>query len=45
MAVLCGTRIRYICLLVHLISGDLVGDVEEGGDSFGTRFHGVVDLV
>jgi hypothetical protein len=32
MAMLCGTRIRYSRLLVHLIGGDLAGRVEEGGD-------------
>jgi hypothetical protein len=42
---LCGTRIRYSRLLVHLVGGDLAGSVEEGGDSSGRRFHGVVDLV
>jgi hypothetical protein len=43
--VLCGIRIRYSSLLVHLIGGDLADDVEEGGDSFDRRFHEVVDLV
>jgi hypothetical protein len=42
---LCQTRIRYIRLLVHLVGGDLVGDIEEGGDSSGRCFYGVVDLV
>jgi hypothetical protein len=32
MAKLCGTRIRYFSLLVHRISSDLAGGVEEGGD-------------
>jgi hypothetical protein len=41
----CGTRIRYSPLLVHLVGGDLFGGVEEGGDSSGRRFYGVVDLV
>jgi hypothetical protein len=41
---LCGIRIRYTRLLVH-IGGDLTGAVEEGGDLFGRCFHGVVDLV
>jgi hypothetical protein len=41
----CGTRIRYTRLLVHLISGDLAGGVEEDGDSSDRRFHKVVDLV
>jgi hypothetical protein len=44
-AALCGTRIRYTCLLVHLVGGDLASGVKEGGDSSGRRFHGVVDLV
>jgi hypothetical protein len=39
MATLCGTRIGYSRLFVHL-GGDLTGSVEEGG-----CFHGVVDLV
>jgi hypothetical protein len=30
MAALCETRIRYIRLLVHLVSGDLVDSVEGG---------------
>jgi hypothetical protein len=42
---LCGTRIRYSCLLVHLVGGDLAGSVEEGWDSSGRRFHGVANLV
>jgi hypothetical protein len=41
MAVLCGTRIRYF----RLVGGDLAGSIEEGGDSSGRLFHGVVDLV
>jgi hypothetical protein len=45
MAALCGTRIRYSVLLIHLIGGDLAGSVEEGGDSSGRRFHEVVELV
>jgi hypothetical protein len=45
MAAFCGTRIRYSRLLVHLVSGNLAGGVEECGDSSGRRFHGVVDLV
>jgi hypothetical protein len=32
MAELCGTRIRYSCILFHLIGGNLVVDVEEGGE-------------
>jgi hypothetical protein len=32
MMVMCETRIRYICILIQLISGDLVGGVEEGGE-------------
>jgi hypothetical protein len=45
MAALCGTRIRYSRLRVHLVGGDLVGGIEECGDSSCCRFHGVVDLV
>jgi hypothetical protein len=45
MAMLCGTRIRYASLLVHLVGGDLASGVEERGDSSGRRFRGVVDLV
>jgi hypothetical protein len=29
---LCGIIIRYICLLVHLIGGNLAAGVEEGGN-------------
>jgi hypothetical protein len=45
MAVLCGTRIRYFCLLVHLVDGDLAGSIEEDGDSSSRGFHGVAILV
>jgi hypothetical protein len=45
MTMLCGIRIRYTLPLAHLVGGDLVGGVEEDGDSSGRRFHGVVDLV
>jgi hypothetical protein len=45
MMVLCGTKIRHIRLLVHLISGDLAGDVEEDEDLSGRHLYGVVDLV
>jgi hypothetical protein len=45
MVALCGTRIRYSRLLIHPVSGVLADGVEEGGDSSGRRFHGVVDLV
>jgi hypothetical protein len=45
MAALCGTRIRYIRLLVHLVGSNLAGGVEEGRDLSGRRFPGVVDLV
>jgi hypothetical protein len=45
MAAFFGTRIRYTHLLFHLVSGNLVGGVEECGDSSGHHFHGVVDLV
>jgi hypothetical protein len=43
--VLCGTRIRYSSLLLHLVGGDLAGGVEEGEDSSDHRLHGGVDLV
>jgi hypothetical protein len=45
MAASCETRIRYSHLLVHLVGGNLIGGVEEGEDSSGRRFHGVVDLI
>jgi hypothetical protein len=45
MAALCGTRIRYSRLLVHLVDGDLAGGIEEGRDSSGRHFHEVMDLV
>jgi hypothetical protein len=45
MAALCGTRIRYFCLLIQLVGGDLAGGIEESGDSSGHHFYGVVDLV
>jgi hypothetical protein len=32
-------------LLVHLVDGDLAGGAEEGGDSCGRCFHGMMDLV
>jgi hypothetical protein len=38
------TRISYSRLL-HLVSGDFIGGVEEGGESSGRCFHGEVDLV
>jgi hypothetical protein len=45
MAVLCGIRIRYSCLIIHPIGSVLVGGVEEGGYSSSRRFYGVVDLI
>jgi hypothetical protein len=30
VAMMCGRRIWFSCLLVHLIDGDLTGDLEEG---------------
>jgi hypothetical protein len=42
--VLCGTRIRYIRLLVHLVGDDLASGVAKGVDSSIRRFHGVVGL-
>jgi hypothetical protein len=44
MAALCGTRIRYTRLIVHLVGNNLVAGVENM-DSFSRHFHGVVDLV
>jgi hypothetical protein len=35
MKVLCGIKIRYIHLLIQLISGDLVVGFEKGEESFG----------
>jgi hypothetical protein len=37
--------IIYTRLLVHLVYGNLACGVEEGGESSGRCFHGVVDLV
>jgi hypothetical protein len=31
MMTLCRTRIRYTCLLFHLVGDDLAGGIEEGG--------------
>jgi hypothetical protein len=45
MVVLCRIRIGYFRLLVYLVSDVLAGGVEEGGDSSGCRFYGVVNLV
>jgi hypothetical protein len=45
MAVLCGTRIRYSRPLIHPVGDVLAGGIEEGGDSSGRRFYGVVDLI
>jgi hypothetical protein len=45
MVTLCGKRIRYSCLLIHLVGAVHAGGVEEGRDSSGCCFHGVVDLV
>jgi hypothetical protein len=30
MAALCRTRIRYTCLLFHLVGGDFTGGAEDG---------------
>jgi hypothetical protein len=43
MLVSCGARIRYICL-VHLIGADLIGGIEEGGESSFLCYHGAVNL-
>jgi hypothetical protein len=45
MGTMSGRRIRFSHLLVHLVSGDLVGEVEEGGKLSGRWSHGVMDLV
>jgi hypothetical protein len=45
MSTLCGTKVRYTRLLIHLVGGDLTGGVKDGGDSSGSRFTGVVDVV
>jgi hypothetical protein len=45
LVALCGTRIRYTHLLIHLVGGNLACVIEEGGDLSGSRFHGVADLV
>jgi hypothetical protein len=45
MTVLCGTRIRYTRLLVHLVDGELADGVEEGGYSSGCHFCRAVDLI
>jgi hypothetical protein len=45
MAALCTTTITHCRLLIHLVGGDLIGGVEEAGDSSGRRFHEVVELI
>jgi hypothetical protein len=45
MTTLCETKIRYTHLLVHLIDNGIAGGVEEGRDSSGRCFPGVVDLI
>jgi hypothetical protein len=45
MVVLCGIKIRYTHLLVHLVTGNLVDIVEEGGKSSYRCYHGVKDHV
>jgi hypothetical protein len=46
MVTLCEIRIRYIRLLIHIISGDLIGGVEEIGELYGRCYlPGVVDIV
>jgi hypothetical protein len=44
MIALCVTRIRYIRLLVYLVSSVHAGDIEEDGDSSDHRFHGIMDI-
>jgi hypothetical protein len=38
-------RIRYLCLLFHLVGGDLHVSVEKGRESSGRCFHRAVNLV
>jgi hypothetical protein len=45
MVELCGTRIRYCCLLFHLVGGNLSVSIEEGSESCGRCFHAVVNFV
>jgi hypothetical protein len=45
MMMLCGTRVRYAHLLIHLVGGDPASGVEESRDSSGHHLHRVVDLV
>jgi hypothetical protein len=45
MEVMCLTIIRYTCLLVHLVGGNLASGVEEGVESFNRCSHEVVDLI
>jgi hypothetical protein len=45
IVVLCGTKIRYTHLLVHLGDDNLVGGVKKGGESSGCCSHGLVDLI
>ena len=43
MTVLCRTR--FLHLLAYLVSADLAGGIEEGGESSSCNFLGMVDLV
>jgi hypothetical protein len=45
MVLLSLIRTRYTCLLVHLTSGDIAGDIEDGRESSSRCSHGVVNLV
>jgi hypothetical protein len=44
MAALRGTKIRYTCLLVHLVGDDLADGVEEGRELSSHCSYEVVDL-
>jgi hypothetical protein len=45
MAVLWTTRISFPSLLVHLVSGNLVGNIEERGESSGHQPLAVLDII
>jgi hypothetical protein len=45
MVTLCGRRIKFSYLLAHLVSGDLAGGTEKGGESFGCCSHGLLNLI
>jgi hypothetical protein len=45
MTMLCGTRIRYTHLLIHLVDDDLASGVDEVIESSSRCSHGVMDLI